>query len=369
MNLIYGLTAAGKLDAAEEYARKAVAWARAEVETTTELSGDRTQLANALVSLSNVLVARGQTKDASKILKESLESFDQSDGCLLGIYTKLLYLSGRMKDHEAALKYMNRYIEIDPTCPTAYYNRGHTLLNLERLDEAYRSFEKSVEMVPKFGMAHFWLGFIRSRQEEHEAAVQHFSKAIELGHLRPLRENIWVRGGRGRSLLILGRYDEALSDLTSVTELQGTTGEANPNLAWLLAAGPESVRNPNRALEMATQSIKPPKQSEILGAAYYRMGRYADAVRAFSEALEHEDQIGFPGQVRLLLAMARWQLGEREEAQRCLRHAQTWIEDNAVPEDVHLRDIQREAANLFDRTKADELPVAYKSGRRVPTAK
>ena len=74
---------------------------------------------------------------------------------------------------------------------------------------------------------------------------------------------------------------------------------------------------------MATQAIKPPKQYEILGAAYYRLGKYAEAKSALIEASKKEDESGYPGETLLFLAMTCCRLGEREEARGWFTRAET----------------------------------------------
>jgi tetratricopeptide (TPR) repeat protein len=342
--------------------------ARKRVEAKGETPAARAGLARTLVSLGYVLQAEGQVKLARDRLLESTGYLDAADRHLAAVYAKLVRISKQLEDHEAALAYASRYVELDADCVPAHFNLGHCFLDLQRYDEAHRCFAKTVEMAPTFASAHYWLGDVNLRQRNYEAALKHLSRAIELGDLRK-RENIWAHGGRGRTSLILGRYNEALSDLTYITELRGTEAKASSDLAWLLAAGPQPVRNPERAVTMATQAIDPPKQHEILGAAYYRLEKYAEAKTELIEATKKADEIGYPGQTLLFLAMTCCALGEHEAAHEWFAHAENWIKGNASPANVHLRDIQREAAALLEESQRTTSDRRRQSGRRVPTAK
>src|SRR5262249_33140275 len=82
-----------------------------------------------------------------------------------------------------------------------------------------------------------------------------------------------------------------------------------------------------------------------LGVALYRVGEYREAVPALekSEELGRGQEFGFNA---LFLAMARWQLGERDLARACFDQAVAWIEKNK-PDDSELRQFRAEAEGLL----------------------
>ena len=53
-------------------------------------------------------------------------------------------------DHEGALEYYDIAIGLDPEFGFAYYEKGFSLLNLKRYDEAEECFQKAIELNPDF---------------------------------------------------------------------------------------------------------------------------------------------------------------------------------------------------------------------------
>ena len=150
--------------------------------------------------------------------------------------------------------------------------------------------------------------------------------------------------------LCLGRYEEALIDLNRGVELDPKDPYCNTALAWLLATGPVEMRTPERALAIANQELAGwHDQSKVLGAAHYRLGQYPEAKAALVSAVQHpeEDPPDFSGESLFFLAMTCHQLGEHEEARRWFAQAEEWMQQQAGPQDVHLRAIHQETSALL----------------------
>jgi tetratricopeptide (TPR) repeat protein len=246
-------------------------------------------------------------------------------------------------------------------------------VRLGRLDEAYRSFEKTGEVAPTFDGVPSSLGMIRFRQRRYKSAVEFLSTAIEMrkefgqdfgeecpeGYL-----------GRGRALLLLGKYDEARSDLIHALQFPGTQTNATLALARLLATGPEPFRDPSKAIAITRQTEPSTKFDATRGAAYYRLGRYAEAKGLLIDALQkdEDDDFGYSAEKLYFLAMTCCRLEEPDEAAQSFARAEAWMATSASPEDVHLRAIQREAADLMT-SQTTNSDCRTQGGRRAPTAK
>jgi tetratricopeptide (TPR) repeat protein len=122
------------------------------------------------------------------------------------------------------------------------------------------------------------------------------------------------------------------------------------HLAWLLAAPAEpKVRDPQRALALAQEAVRhaPPGGDEwtTLGAAYYRVGDWDNAVTAL-EKDESKRSDRFLPRNRLFLAMALSQRGEAEKARQWYDKATREIAQHPS-DDPDLRAIRDEAERLL----------------------
>src|SRR5262249_53002423 len=80
-----------------------------------------------------------------------------------------------------------------------------------------------------------------------------------------------------------------------------------------------------------------------LGAAYHRVGNWGQAVAALEKSLKFQGDNSFD---LFFLAMARWQLGEKEQARKSFDQAVQWM-DKYAPQNEELRRFRSEAEELL----------------------
>ena len=120
-------------------------------------------------------------------------------------------------------------------------------------------------------------------------------------------------------------------------------------LAWLLATCPEpKVRDPRRAVETAKKAVQlAPTEGaywNTLGAAHYQAGAWKAAVEALMKSVQLRkggDSFDF-----FFLAMAHWQLNEKDKARAWYDQAVAWMDKNS-PQDEELKRFRAEAAVLL----------------------
>jgi uncharacterized protein HemY len=126
-------------------------------------------------------------------------------------------------------------------------------------------------------------------------------------------------------------------------------------LAWYLSATPRlALRDPSLSFELADRAtrLEPGNRNywEARGLACYRNGRWAEAI----QALHKSDKIaGRTTVVSLFIqAMAYHQLGDRESAEKCYRHAVNVLTQSPAPPDLRdeLEGFRTEAAALLEKT-------------------
>jgi Flp pilus assembly protein TadD len=124
---------------------------------------------------------------------------------------------------------------------------------------------------------------------------------------------------------------------------------AHSNLAWWLATNADpKFRDPNAAVTHARKAIDLVPEDRNpwsnLGVALWRAGDLQTAV----ETLETADRMNKGGDHfhRFFLAMAYWQLGEKDKARRAYDQAVEWMDKNQ-PANEELRRFRAEAEEML----------------------
>jgi serine/threonine protein kinase/WD40 repeat protein len=168
----------------------------------------------------------------------------------------------------------------------------------------------------------------------------------------------------------LKRFEAALAEVEASlrlkpdqTELRTRLALLCNNLAWILATGHASTRDPQRAMSLARRAIElAPEQAiylNTLGVAQYRAGRYREAVSILEKSLTAGGG-GSDAFDLFFLTMARFKLGQIAQARADFDRAVKWRRDhpNLTQPDWsdELDAFQTEARALLDGPPA-ELPA------------
>jgi tetratricopeptide (TPR) repeat protein len=145
-------------------------------------------------------------------------------------------------------------------------------------------------------------------------------------------------------------YETAIKFFGQAIEIDPTNSPAaHSDLAWLLATCPDTkFRNARKAVELAKKAIVlAPKEGNHwnrLGAAHYCAGEWKPAIAALEKSMELRN--GGDSFEWFFLAMAHWQLGQKEEARKWNDKAVAWMEKNQ-PKDEELVRFRTEAESLL----------------------
>ncbi|WP_406696780.1 tetratricopeptide repeat protein [Singulisphaera sp. Ch08] len=133
--------------------------------------------------------------------------------------------------------------------------------------------------------------------------------------------------------------------------------EARNEFAWYLVRYPgDCAELAKIGIELARKAVeKAPEAGHLwntLGAAYYRVGKWPEALEALekSQHLTIENHFGHNA---FFLAMTHWRCGHEEQARRWHQRARNWMEKNR-PRDKELSRLSGEASRLFEL----QAPVA-----------
>jgi len=234
-------------------------------------------------------------------------------------------------------------VRLDPNDAVAYSNRAFAFSGKGELDKALADFQQAIRLEPRLSWAYLGRGRVYVKKGDLDRAIADFDKAIAIEG-DPIaycsRAEAWARRGN---------MESALADLAKAAQSDPPEPRYKSDLAWLLANCQDPrLRRVDRALELATLALKQaPKHAAIwttLGAAEYRAGHWQAAV----DALQKSSELKYYRVARtgFFLAMAHWQLGQKDEARQWYDKAVEWMEKNQ-PEDEELRRFRAEAAELL----------------------
>jgi Tfp pilus assembly protein PilF len=136
---------------------------------------------------------------------------------------------------------------------------------------------------------------------------------------------------RAHAFLKLRQVEKAVADFEKSLELAPDQAGACNDLAWLYATGPEKLRDPRKAVTLAERGVKLAPGSwthhNTLGVAYYRDGKYREAVAELELSLKAGQGAG-DGFDLFFLAMCHARLGNAGKAKDCFDRAVKWSESH-----------------------------------------
>jgi tetratricopeptide (TPR) repeat protein len=145
------------------------------------------------------------------------------------------------------------------------------------------------------------------------------------------------------------KWREAIAALEKAIELEPTDCVGVNGLAWLLATARDpKLRDPGRAVSLAKRGIELHPNSgghvNTLGIALCRTGDWQAAAATLAESMRLRE--GGDSFDWFFMAMAQWQLGNRDAAGQWYDKAVGWMEKNK-PKDPELIRFRSEAAQLL----------------------
>jgi serine/threonine protein kinase/Tfp pilus assembly protein PilF len=297
------------------------------------------------------------------------------------------------------LRLRARLVEDFPSIPdyhedlaVSHLNLGNVYKAKEQPTEAERFLRKALEIlgkladryeaVPKYreelASGYRGLGILLQDSKRNDESIQAFSKSVAVYEklvkdFPDSRDFVKFLGGALYRLALVERNPERLiearrileksigADQLDAMERSGPHVEARNNLAWFLATCPDKrFRNPGQALALAKGVVEQAPQVGIawntLGVAYYRNGDWRAAVSALTKSMELRK--GGDGLDWFFLAMAHWQLGERDSALKTYHRAVEWM-TRASRSDDELCRFRDEAAEVLGLAESEPTPTEW----------
>ena len=340
----------------------------------------RKQLAETHVQLGTLLKEMGRPQEAEKALRQALdireklaaefpgnEADSRTDLCeSLGLLARLLKDTGRPQNAEKAYRQaveLSEKLVLD--IPSVAWHR-------QMLSEYYRELagwlqgvgrHQDAEAVSRQAMDFYSkLSADFPNKLDYRASLsESYAHLVELLLSRATlveKDSKLSQAERGATAhAYRAQAGELLRD-------QARLGLPNPavffnNSAWRLASDPNpDNRNPASALELAKLAVqRAPDQAYILntlGTAYYRAGDWKAAIETLKDADELYQGRLFSSDA-FFIAMASWQLGDKDAARKWYHAAARWM-DKFAAGDTEQRGFRTEAAGLIGA--AEQAAVA-----------
>lgn len=113
------------------------------------------------------------------------------------------------------------------------FNEGMTLLENKKYTEARDSFQKAIDIEPKFIPAWIYKGISLEELEKYEEAIKCYAEAIQIN---PDVADLWYN--KGATYCKMNRYGDALSCFDKVLEIEPDNALAKTTRALVIAKPP-----------------------------------------------------------------------------------------------------------------------------------
>ena len=252
-------------------------------------------------------------------------------------YARLGQSKRALADHDQA-------IQLAPTSCGAFLSRGDTYREIGNSKSALADYDRAIQL----GSTAFWAFHARGDHNREignlESALADYDRAIQLDSTSP-----WTFFHRGNCQRKLGNPNAAIADYNEAFRLGLNDPRVLDGVAWYLATSPEfRMQDPGRAVELAQKAVElSPKEAAFwntLGAAQYRAGQWKAAIASRQKSMELDS--GWNSFPQFHVAMAYWQLGQKDEARRWYDRSVELMEEHD-PDNEDLRRFRAEAARLL----------------------
>ncbi|MDA1052348.1 MAG: protein kinase [Planctomycetota bacterium] len=284
----------------------------------------RTELKDADQALAKLLLSDGRRHDAEKLLRQVCEL---DDSLLRDFPQELQYyrdLGSSLKELGELHFHLLEQYDVGIT----EYKRALDVYEqlLERFPEEHRERVSIGTLHQGIAVFHAEMG----RQGEAEASFGAALKVLQ-DLVDEFPENTYYRERLAASHVVVGhhfatwkQFAVAIEHYEAAVRYNPQLGRAYNGLAWLLVTCPDrQQQDAGRAVDLARQAVALNRNEaaywNTLGAALYRANKWEDAVPALSAAVAVRNR-GL-GEDWYFLAMAQWQMGNKQLAQECYSQA------------------------------------------------
>ena len=187
------------------------------------------------------------------------------------------------RDHDTALRFFRRAIQLDDSYAYAHTLCGHELVCMEDYTAALASYRQAMARDARQYNAWYGLGHVLYQQEKFDSALYHFRQALAINPQSSLL-HVYI----AMTHIAMQRLDDAERVLHAALELEGAA--PNPQVWYQLANVHALKKEWERALEMCERVEELVWREAsvwvLKGRVLKRLGRVEEAMRCFVNAMD-----------------------------------------------------------------------------------
>lgn len=290
-------------------------------------------------------INRGDGRDVALLYFQLARALAPRNPALL---TALAGIAEQANQLELAIAYYQEVPENSAFRRTADLQIGLDLWYAEKKEESKRHLERAVRDYPDDVRAHTALADVLSANKEYAAASEALNKAVQLAEAND-EENWNLYYQRGIAYERQKMWDKAEPDFKKALELSPDQPQV---LNYLGYSWVDMNRHLDEGLDMIKRAVDlRPNDGYIidsLGWAYYRLGRYDDAVEQLERAVLITPM---DPTINDHLGDAYWQVGRKREAKFQWQRA---VDGKPEPEAEQRAEIEAKLKNGLTGTKSSE---------------
>mmetsp|Transcript_708 Transcript_708/g.2182 ORF Transcript_708/g.2182 Transcript_708/m.2182 type:complete len:841 (+) Transcript_708:127-2649(+) len=226
---------------------------------------------------STILWLLHKEKQLSHLAHELGEKFKKSPEtwCVVGNCFSL------MREHDTALKFFRRALQLDNRFTYAYTLSGHEYVAKEDVDQALICFRNALYADPRHYNAWYGLGLIYFRQQKYALAQYHFERALKVNP-----QSAVLHCYLGMVLHANGEDEKALERLEYAVAIDKKNALARLKQAAVLASLERFEESLQVLDQLREESPKEPSIYYMMGCVHEKLGRRASALIYLNTALD-----------------------------------------------------------------------------------
>lgn len=182
--------------------------------------------------------------------------------------------------YDDALRSYQQALDIRNDYPEAWHGKGKTLFALKRDREALGAYERAIQLAPDFTAAWGDRGLVLARLKRYKEAIAAFDKALATD-----AKNATIWNEKANSLSQLNQLEAAITAYDKAIEINGENPEFYYNKANILQKinrFDEAVNNYDKAVNLKSNYVNAWYQR---GNVLYNLNRYQDALASYEKVV------------------------------------------------------------------------------------